>query len=341
MMRKAHYNIHVAGTDVTSKFEPRLLSLSIAHNSVDAAATATIELDDADHMLRFPDTGAPVSVRLGWQGIGARIFEGNVDTVGWAYDRGSGSVMSIVARSVDLRGKAKAPAMRNWENRKLGAILEEAASDAGISIKVHADLADRELAYEAQDGESFLAFADRLARQHGATFAIRGERAGFVPRNAGASASGEALVPIAISPGQNLISVSNMSPLTDRYRFSARAATWYDTRRAQLVIERIKAGDDVGPEELLQIVSPDAAAAGWAAETGEIDASRERGSGSLTIDGEPRATVEAPVVLSGVRPGIDGTYTIASVTDTLNRSSGYTTTLTLANPQGSAGVDGR
>jgi len=129
----------------------------------------------------------------------------------------------------------------------------------GLSIKVHPSLAGRQLEYEAQDHESFVAFADRLAREHDATFPIKGQRAGFVPRNQGVAATCQPLPTI---------------------------------------------------------------------------------SGSVTIEGDPTSEPEGIPVIQ-LRRGVDGSYTIASITDTLDRGSGYTTQISLGNPQGSAGADSR
>ncbi|RUV21651.1 hypothetical protein EOA91_15060, partial [Mesorhizobium sp. M1A.F.Ca.IN.022.04.1.1] len=121
-----------------------------------------------------------MSIELGWAGEAMRRFEGEVDTRDRSLDRGSGSLLSVTARSASLKGKVKQPTDRHWEKTPLGQVLEDAAGDAGLSIKVHSSLAGRQLEYEAQDNESFFASTDRLAREHGATFAIKGTQAGFV-----------------------------------------------------------------------------------------------------------------------------------------------------------------
>jgi phage protein D len=53
------------------------------------------------------------------------------------------------------------------------------------------------------------------------------------------------------------------------------------------------------------------------------------------------AQAEGTLVLSGARPGIDGSYRIVSVTHKETRSGGATTSLELKQPTGGAGNDGR
>jgi len=53
------------------------------------------------------------------------------------------------------------------------------------------------------------------------------------------------------------------------------------------------------------------------------------------------AVVEGWCSISGVRPGIDGTYLIETVKHSASRSGGATTSLDLKQPGGGAGKDSR
>lgn len=337
----AFFRISVGGKDITTRFTPRLISLVMSHTSAEPARTAQIVLSDNDGLVRFPKTGTSVQVELGWKGGEMCRFEGEVDTVAWGEDRSHGSILSITARSMSFRAKGKEPHDRHWEDATLGRILEDAAGDAGMSIRVHADLAARKIAYEAQDRESFFTFANRLAARHGATFSIMGQRSAFVPRNKGLSVTGEALRTITVKRGDNLIAARGIIPLTDRYRFSASKASWYDIDKARLVQEKVQADSEVDVEDHVHLDQPGPDEAGWAAETDVLNAAREKGAGMLTINGEPAAEIEATVMVSGCRAGIDGAYTITGVTHAYDREGGFQTDLTLAHPHGSAGVDAR
>jgi len=68
---------------------------------------------------------------------------------------------------------------------------------------------------------------------------------------------------------------------------------------------------------------------------------REKGGGSVSILGDPNAEPEALCNISGIRPGIDGSYRIAAVTHNLSKGGGFTTELDLKQPQNGAGVDKR
>ena len=48
-------------------------------------------------------------------------------------------------------------------------------------------------------------------------------------------------------------------------------------------------------------------------------------TGTITINGEPRAVNLAKITLSGARPQIDGTYQIETVVHSYSRRGGYIT----------------
>lgn len=71
------------------------------------------------------------------------------------------------------------------------------------------------------------------------------------------------------------------------------------------------------------------------------ESQRQAGQGTVEIVGDPSAEPEANCTLSGVRPGVDGTYRVHSVSHRLSKKSGFVTTLELRQPQDGAGKDKR
>ena len=56
---------------------------------------------------------------------------------------------------------------------------------------------------------------------------------------------------------------------------------------------------------------------------------RNKGEGSITIDGDPATTPEGLCIVNGTRPGIGGAYRIDAVDHELSRDNGFTTTPTI------------
>lgn len=338
MSGRVHFLVSVSGRVVTRNFLPILLSVSITKGTDQTADTARLDLDDKGGTLRWPETGTSVHVELGREGGAIRSFDGEVDTASWALSRSSGAVLSVTARSVSLKGKAKQPAEKHWEKKSLPDILKEAGEQSGISMSVHGDFASVIPDWEAMDAESFISFGERLAREHDAIFRIEGTRGVFVPY--GASASGAGLSAITVTRDR-LISASGFAPVTDRPRLKEKVETYYDLDEAKRMAERYASGDDVEADGQAAFAAADKDTAKRRAKAGAAKANRDKASGSVTIDGDATGQPGGTATLTGLRAGVDGTYTITSITDELSRSSGYTTALSLGEPQGSAGTDAR
>lgn len=338
-MARAHFLVSVGGRIVTGNFLPYLISVSITQSTEQTADTAQFVLDDSAGVIRFPKTGESVHVELGWVGGAIRRFDGEVDTPSWETSRGSGSVLSVTARSVALAGKAVSPRERHWQKKPLSTILADAGKEAGISMQVSAGLSGVTPDFEMQDSESFFAFGERLAREHDAIFRVSGTKGVFIER--GASLSGVALSTVAVTRGVNLISASGFAPTVDRPRRAKQTETWYDLDKAARQAKAYETGDDVESDDQESFSAPDEASAGTRSKAKGKKGQRDKGKGTVVINGAPEAQPGGQAILAGVRAGVDGTYTNSTVSDELSRSSGYTTTLTLDEPQGSAGTDGR
>ncbi|MGV2123992.1 phage late control D family protein [Agrobacterium vitis] len=337
-MAKARFLVSVDGRVVTKNFLPILLSASITKGVDKTADAAQFDLDDSGGTLRWPQTGQKVHVELGRDNGAIRTFDGEVDTASWSLNRGSGSVLSVTARSVSLKGKAKASKEKHWDSKPLKSVLQNAGEDAGISVSVHADYADTVLDWEAMDAESFIAFGERLAREHGAIFRISGTSAVFVPYGKGVTGADLSAFTVTRSI---LLSASGFAPVTDRPRIKQKVETYYDLDKASRLAAQYASGDKVDADLQSGFSSSSKDHADRRAKSGARKAARDKAEGSVVINGDATPQPGGKCVLSGLRAGVDGTYTIKSVTDELSRSSGYTTSISLSEPQGKAGQDSR
>lgn len=339
------YRVTIGGTNVSDRISPHLLSLSVVDKDKAEADTATITLDDYDARFVLPEKGTSVRIELGAVGRGlVKRFEGVVDSVSWRLDRGGGSTIEISAKSLDPTTKAKEPMSRHWDDAELHTVLKQASVPAGFQmVMTHVDIAFIRRPYWHQDNESFIAFAQRIAREVGAVFKVRDRIAMMGPKNASFAATGAALKPITVSPAVNLIS-ANITPFSTLPQFKRVKTRYYDRAKSKWVEKEVevKTTDDaVTAGQSLVFTRPDEGQASAAGKAESADVERDKGGGSVDIDGDPTAVAGAICILSGCRPGVDGEYKIASVTDKLDRGSGYITTLELVRPDADAGKDKR
>ena len=385
-MRRPVYQITIDGEDVSSAFEPVLISLTVHMGDGGRADSCDFELDDTEGQIELPRVGAAVTVAVGWEDEdlpedeqGAVVmFEGTTDEpkssggrgldshaghhaaahggghhagghgdagTGPAHSAGSrskGRTLTISAKWADMTGKLKQKTSRHQDNAKFGDVAQQWGQKAGVTVKVDASLASIQRPYWSMANESFLHWGTRIARDLGATFKVFGQTAVFVPRGGGTSASGQALQTITAAWGVNLIDWS-ITPVLSRPDFGTMAVRWYDKQAATWTEEtqaNSASTSTVKHRERFKAPTQDHAKNRAGANAAESKGDKGGGD-SVTIDGEPAAQAEAPIVVSGIRPGADGTYTIKDVSHSLTRPAGFKTHIGLKQPSGDAGTDSR
>ena len=129
-----------------------------------------------------------------------------------------------------------------------------------------------------------------------------------------------------VSKGSEVIlqtSLGNMKPLPDAV---ANGSSYNFADAKAILTDRFDA--------------PDADQAKAKAKAHKTSADREKGGGTIVMNGTTTPQPEANVTLIGARPGIGGTYRIDTVTHQFD-GNGWTTRLEVKQPQGEAGKDSR
>lgn len=337
---KAVFKVTVNGTDISNTLAPVLNSLRVSDRAGVSNDSASLELDDTDGRLILPPPKASIEIQLGWEGQGVGVvFRGVVDEVRADGGRG-GRTVSVSAKGMDTRGKAKQPQRKHFDDKTISEALQSAGQDAGITVKVDQELGSKKRKYLSLDDESFVAFGERIAREVGGTFKIVGDQAVLAKRNGGVSAGGAALASVSAVWGKNLHDYS-ISPILGRPVEKQARARWYDPKKAEWQEKTADTGTDGGETIKTSRYSVnDEDVAGDQSEADAAESDRRSGEGSVTIEGNIGAQPEGTCVLQGCRPGVDGTYRIEGVDHEYSRG-GFTTRLELGQPKGEAGKDKR
>lgn len=343
VVEATQFVIVVGGTDCSTRFASRLIIVDVDDNSGETADTCKITLDDTGGVIAMPQKGAKVQVSLGpLEGGVMQVFDGVVDDVRAVLDRGGGRRLEVEAKSSDTSGKQKTQMRKHWDDKSAGDVLKEAGQAAGVSVTVAGRISGIKRKYWAQDHESFLHFAQRLSNELGGTFkTIGGTRAVILDRNEGQTAGGSGIGSVTAQVGRNLISAS-ISPILTRPRFQDVVGRWYDYKKAKWVEEKVQVDKMQGADATADVRNSKQDA-DEAKETGKSkgkESTRDKGAGTVIIDGNPAARAEGQCTVVGVRPGVDGTYTIDKANHKLERGNGYITTLTLKKPEGASDTRG-
>lgn len=337
---QAAFMVLVGGQDISATLAPVLISLRVSDRAGRSSDSASLELDDTDGRLILPSPGASVKIMLGWVGgsVGT-VFEGTVDEVRASGGR-SGRTISVSAKGMDTRGKAKQGQRRHFDDKTIGDAMKAAGDAAGIQVSVDKELASISRPYIALDDESFVAFGERIAHEVGGTFKIVGKKAVLAKRNGGTSASGAALGSVSAAWGINLHSY-DITPILGRPIEKKTAVRWYDKKKAKWEIEEADTGTEGGQTTKVgRFPEPDLAAAKTKSKSDAAESDRKSGEGSVEIEGNIAAQPEGLCIVAGCRPGVDGTYRIEGVDHEYSRS-GFVTRLSLKQPKGTAGKDSR
>lgn len=330
MAKSATYSVKINGSDITSTLAPILLSATVSLRAGAEGDTATIALDDTGGQIEMPEVGVKIAIAFGWRGEAMQeVFSGTVDEVISSGSR-NGLTLSIAAKGFASEGRSKEKQRRHWDDASVETILKDAGALAQVSkVSVDPQLAKITLKYWAMSDESFLHMGRRLAARIGGDFQVQDQTAIMARRGAKYSAT------ITAAYGQNLHSW-DISPILSRNVYATIVAPYYDRKAGKWEQVSVKTGLAGNAEFKISPPASDKQDANRQAKAKAEDCKRASGGGQITIEGNTAAVPDATCVVRGARVGIDRAYTIVAVNHTISRSSGFTSQVSLGNPDAPA-----
>ncbi|MCY1352964.1 phage late control protein GPD [compost metagenome] len=235
---KPIYRLTVNGHDITADITARLINLTLTDNRGPEADTLDIELSDRDGLLAIPPRGATLQVWLGWSDTG--LVDKGTFTVDETEHSGPPDVLSIRARSADLRGGLKAKRERSWHATTIGAVVSAIAAAYGLSAVVSAALSAVELLHLDQANESDANLLTRLGQEHDAIATVKAGRLLFMPAGKSTTATGLALPHVTLT---RLDGDQHRFLQADRDSYTGVKAYYYEVNSAEKK-ETIAGGGD-------------------------------------------------------------------------------------------------
>ena len=191
------WRIRADGVDITASLDARLISLTHTDNRGMDADQLDLTLDDADGRLTLPPRGAVLALALGWEGDG--LTDKGTFTVDEVEHSGAPDVVTIRARSADLRAGISTQRTRSFHQISVASILNDIAAAHGLAAVISAHLAGEIIDHMDQTNESDANLLTRLAGMFDAIATIKAGRLVFMPASAGISASGKPLPVMTIT----------------------------------------------------------------------------------------------------------------------------------------------
>ncbi len=224
---KPIYRLDVDGKDITASLDGRLISLTLTDNKGFEADQLEIQLDDTDGKLDLPPRGAEIKLSLGFEDSG--LVDKGTYTVDEVEHSGTPDVLSIRARSADLRGGLSTQRERSWHEVKLGDIVRTIADENDLEAQIPDALASKIIDHIDQTNESSINLLSRLAKQFDAFTTVKNGKLLFMNSSGGISASGKPLPTVKI---ERHVGDQHHFSIADRETYTGVRATYNDTHKA-------------------------------------------------------------------------------------------------------------
>jgi phage protein D len=317
------FRLAVDGLDIAPIISPRLMSLELTDNRGVEADQLSITLSDHDGLLTIPPKGAVVRLWLGWSDTG--LVDKGTYTVDETEHSGAPDVLSIRARSADLRKGLKTKRERSWSNTTLGDVLGDIAIGNGLTATISGALDSLPILQLDQANESDANLISRLGEEFDAVASVKAGCLLCLPAGGGKTASGMDLPHITLTRADG---DQHRYLQADRDSYDGVRAYYYDVNSAKKQEAIAGGGDNL--KDLRHTYSDQQSALRAArAEFRRL----QRGSATLSYTlamGRPDLIPELTYTLQGVKAEIDEIIWYGgNVQHNLTDSGGYTVSLEL------------
>ncbi|WIE52392.1 phage late control D family protein [Pseudomonas sp. GM17] len=317
------FRLSVDGDDIAQLISPRLMSLLLTDNRGIEADQLSITLSDHDGMLAIPRKGAVIRLWLGWSDTG--LVDKGTYTVDEAEHTGAPDVLSIRARSADLRKGLKTKRERSWSNTTLGEVLGDIATGNGLKATIASALGGLPILQLDQANESDANLISRVGEEFDAVVTVKAGCLLCLPAGGGKTASGLALPHITLTRTDG---DQHRYLQADRDSYDGARAYFYDVNSAKK--QEAIAGGGENLKDLRHTYSDRQSA--LRAARSEFNR-LQRGSATLSYTlavGRPDLIPELTYTLQGVKAEIDEIIWYGgNVQHNLSADNGYTVSLEL------------
>ena len=322
---QAIYRLLVDGVDIGTKFQDRLISLTITDNRGMESDALEVTLSDHDGLLNLPPKDAVIQAWIGWSNTGL-VYKG-LYKVKEVEHSGAPDVLTIRATSADLKTGLKQKKERSFSNVTLEAVLQAIAFQHELDLSVHQSLAKHQIINLIQN-ESDANLLTRLADEHDAMASIKNGKLLFMPKGASQTISGQDLPTYLITRDKG-----------DSHRYSntdggdeitAVRAFYYDAVQGKKL--EVVYGDASNQNiKELRHIHQDKQSATLVAKAKLADLKRTSLTFSYNLAyGNPDLIPEMTFLFDGLKEQIDEIYWLGTrITHSIDASNGFTTALEL------------
>ncbi len=186
--------------DISQLISDRLINLTLTDSRGFEADQLDLTLDDSDGLLDLPPRAAILSLGFGWKSESI-VYKGEY-TVDEVEHSGSPDIVTIRARSADMRCSLLEHKERSFHKKTIKQIVEQIASENKLTPMVSKSFANQKIEHIDQSGESSINLLSRMAKEYDAIATVKNGNLLFIEAGQGKTASGQNLPEIYITRNQ-------------------------------------------------------------------------------------------------------------------------------------------
>lgn len=210
--------------DISTLISDRLQQLTLTDNRGFEADQLDLTLDDADGKLELPSRGAVLALAIGWADE-PLTYKGEY-TVDEVEHSGSPDIVTIRAKSADLRGSLMNRYERSFHQKTIGEIVSQIAQENQLTPLIDDALKNSLIDHIDQTNESSINLLSRLAEKYDAIATVKNGNLLFITAGTGKTASGQPLPTITLT---RQVGDSHRFAIAEGDNYKAVKAYWHDT----------------------------------------------------------------------------------------------------------------
>jgi phage protein D len=326
------YRIYKGEVDITDRFNDRTTKIMVELNSRGADGDkCEITVDDRDWKIAFPSLGGDLEIWLGYEEVGLAFmgkFEIDVATL-----QGPPKEIVLHGESSGKNSDMKSPKVQEFDGKTVGEILGQIAGGAGIGAGINGAIGGISIPFKNQLTSNYHIIHE-LERLTGGSFKIANGKIVAVPRDAGVTVNGEQL-PILVMRPEHFGHWKVRWDLRTEHK-GVMASYWdkfTNTRKfTQFMNPSGLMGSGAGIFQMGKLFASEA----------EAKAAAQAQMGGMIRDsvraffnpakGDPWIRDGQPLLITGMRDGIDGSYQIQRVVHSYQKSTGLMTEIEAEAP---------
>lgn len=316
--------------DITDRWQERMVSLKVTITSGDGSQDAfEAVLDDRDFLINMPSKGVILDIFMGYEEVGL-AYLGSFN-VGEVYFEGPPSSMRLVGKAAGMLSVMKSPVVSQFEGKSVGDIVREVGGRGGLQVRVAPYYDSIQVPYKHQITSNWH-LLQTFEKDFHAVSKVEFEELLFFERDLGQGMQVQSLPSVNLRP-EHLAQWSTR--ITDRWEYSNVEISWRDKNTNQRRYETVPVFP--GAESNMRFVdgriynSQEEAQAAGRSKAEAFRRNTIMGVFNLA-KGDPWIRAQLPMVVGGMRDGIDGAYIIETVTHTFTKDSGILTEIEAHTP---------